>query len=338
MLILEDGTAYAMGESNPDYSALLGKLLPLYQDLEIINDGNTYFVTASGEAAQEIIQLLLPQASGNLANTQQLTAQLTLTDQAVTIIQVSAQGVLEDSDQTAFSLTATMENIEDQASFDIPQAVLDAADSDDATQLPAMTDDLLNLLTAWYQWNQQDAHLSQVTLTANCGPVVVNDQLELSAANVDGKPVYGIRKNGLCIYWSDGQLLNQDGSTVTGEQQSPEDLAQLLDISYLVCQDGTFTTAQQSGSTLYTMELSGDSMEKFAEMIAPDAAKLEPELTGGTLTVHVTDGTISGISFDLGGSITVATFGADVSITGQITFQDGTVTIPEAVQKAICSS
>ena len=164
--------------------------------------------------------------------------------------------------------------------------ILYAADSDDATQLPAMTDDLLNLLTAWYQWNQQDTHLAQVTLTANCGPVVVNDQLELSAANVDGKPVYGIRKNGLCIYWSDGQLLNQDGSTVTGEQQSPEDLAQLLDISYLVCQDGT----------------------------------------------------ISGISFDLGGSITVATFGADVSITGQITFQDGTVTIPEAVQKAICSS
>ena len=86
------------------------------------------------------------------------------------------------------------------------------------------------------------------------------------------------------------------------------------------------------------MELSGDSMEKIAEMIAPYAAKLGPELTGGTLTVHVTDGTISGISFDLGGGITVATFGADVSITGQITFQDGTVTIPEAVQKAICSS
>lgn len=86
------------------------------------------------------------------------------------------------------------------------------------------------------------------------------------------------------------------------------------------------------------MALSGDSMEEIAEKIAPDAAKQGPELTGGTLTVHVTDGTLSGISFDLGGSITVAAFGADVSITGQITFQDGEVTIPEAVQKAICKS
>lgn len=335
MLILENGTAYDIGDSCPDYAALLGKLLPLYNDLDITSDGDTYSVTASGETAQEIIQLLLPQASGNLANTQQLTAQLTLADQAVTDLQVSAQGVLEDSDQTAFSLTATMESIEDQASFDIPQAVLDAANDKDAVKLPAMTDDLMNLMTAWYQWYQQDTHLAQVSLTANCGPVVVNDQLELSTADLDGKTVYCIRKNGLCVYWSDGQLLNQDGSAVTEDQQSPENMAQLLDIAYLICQNGTFTTTQQSGTTLYTMELTGDSMEEIAKIIAPDAAKLGPELTGGTLTVHVTDGTLSGISFDLGGSVTIATFGADVSITGQMEFEDGDVTIPEAVQKAI---
>ncbi len=335
MLILENGTAYDIGNSCPDYASLLGKLLPLYHDLEITGDGDAYSVTASGETAQEILGLLMPQTVGDLANTQQLTSQLMLTDQAVTGIEISAQGVLEDGAQTPFSITATMENIEDQASFDIPQVVLDAADSDNAVQLPTMTDDLLTLLTAWYQWNQQDTHLAQVTLTANCGPVVVNDQLELSTANLDGKAVYGIRKNGLCVYWSDGQLLNQDGSTVTADQQSPEELVQLLDIAYVICQNGTFTTTQQSGSTLYTMELTGDSMEEIAEMIAPDAAKLAPELTGGTMTVHVTDGTISGISFDLGGSITIAAFGADVSITGQITFQDGDVTIPEAVQKAI---
>ena len=335
MLILENGTAYDIGDSCPDYAALLGKLLPLYNDLDITGDGDTYSVTASGETAQEIIGLLLPQVSGNMANTQQLTAQLTHADQAVTNLQVSAQGVLEDSDQTAFSVTATMESIEDQASFDIPQAVLDAANDKDAVKLPAMTDDLMNLMTAWYQWYQQDTHLAQVSLTANCGPVVVNDQLELSTANVEGKTVYGIRKNGRSIYWSDGQLLNQDGSAVTEDQQSPENMAQLLDIAYLICQNGTFTTTQQSGTTLYTMELTGDSMEKIAEIIAPDAAKLGPELTGGTLTVHVTDGTLSGISFDLGGSVTIATFGADVSITGQMEFEDGDVTIPEAVQKAI---
>ncbi len=277
----------------------------------------------------------MPQASGEIANTQQLTAQLTLTEQTITGIEVSAQGVLEDGEQTPFSITATMENIEDQASFDIPQAVLDAANNKDAVQLPAMTDELLTLLTAWYQWNQQDTHLAKVTLMTNCGPVVVNDQLELFSASLDEKPVYGIRKNSLSVYWSDGQLLNQDGSPVAGDQQSPEDLVQLLDTTYLICQDGTFTTARQDSTTLYTMTLTGDSMEEIAEMIAPDAAKLGPELTGGTLTVRVTNGAIAGISFDLGGNITIATFGADVSITGQITFQDGDVTIPEAVQETI---
>ncbi len=51
MLILENGTAYDIGNSCPDYASLLGKLLPLYHDLEITGDGGTYSVTASGETA-----------------------------------------------------------------------------------------------------------------------------------------------------------------------------------------------------------------------------------------------------------------------------------------------
>ena len=335
MLILEDGTAYAIGESTPDYAALLGKLLPLYNDLEITGDGDTYSVTATGDAAQEIISLVLPQTAGNLVTTQQLHAQLTLSENAVTGITVSAEGMLSDDAQTAFSLSASMDDIGDQASFVLPQAVLNAADSAEAAQLPAMTEDLMNLMTAWYQWNRQDSHLAEVSLTANCGPVVINDQLELSSALLDGTPVYGIRKNGLCIYWSDGQLLNQDGTAVSDAQQSPEDMKQLLDIAYLVCRDGTFTTSQQADDTVYTMELSGDTMEEIAGIIAPEAAALAPELTGGTLTVHVADGTLTGMSVALNGTVTVATFGADVSITGQLTFQDRTVTIPDAVQKAL---
>lgn len=177
MLILEDGKAYALGSSSPDYAALLEHLLPLYNHLEITSDGDTYRVTATGKTAQEIITLLLPQTAGALADS-----------------------------QTTFSLSVSMDQITDQASFTIPQAVLDAADTADPAELPTMNQDLMNLMTAWYQWNQQDTHLAEVSLTANCGPVVVNDQLELSSALLDGTTVYGIRKNGLSIYWSDGQL------------------------------------------------------------------------------------------------------------------------------------
>lgn len=306
MLILEDGKAYALGSSSPDYAALLEHLLPLYNHLEITSDGDTYRVTATGKTAQEIITLLLPQTAGALADS-----------------------------QTTFSLSVSMDQITDQASFTIPQAVLDAADTADPAELPTMNQDLMNLMTAWYQWNQQDTHLAEVSLTANCGPVVVNDQLELSSALLDGTTVYGIRKNGLSIYWSDGQLLNQDGTPVSDQQQTPENMAQLLDVAYLICQDSVFTTSQQTDGTIYTMEQDGDSMEEIAALIAPDAAALGPELTGGTLTVHVTDGALTGISVELGGNVTVATFSTSVSITGQIAFKDGTVTIPEAVQDAL---
>ena len=335
MLILEDGKAYTLGSSSPDYAALLEHLLPLYNHLEITSDGDTYRVTATGETAQEIITLLLPQTAGALADTQQLTAQLTLRENTVTNITLSADGVLTDDSQTAFSLSVSMDQITDQASFTIPQAVLDAADTAAPAELPTMNQDLMNLMTAWYQWNQQDTHLAEVSLTANCGPVVVNDQLELSSALLDGTTVYGIRKNGLSIYWSDGQLLNQDGTPVSDQQQTPENMAQLLDVAYLICQDGVFTTSQQADGTIYTMGLDGDSMEEIAALIAPDAAALGPELTGGTLTVHVTDGALTGISVELGGNVTVATFSTSVSITGQIAFKDGTVTIPEAVQDAL---
>ena len=152
----------------------------------VTGDGDTYSVTAAGAAALEIISLLLPQTAGSLVTTQQLYAQLTLKDNAITNITVSAEGMLSDDAQTTFSLSASMDDIGDQASFVLPQAVLDAADSAEAAQLPAMTEDLMNLMTAWYQWNRQDSYLAEVSLTANCGPVVINDQLELSSAMLDG--------------------------------------------------------------------------------------------------------------------------------------------------------
>ena len=76
MLILSNGTAYDLGDSYPNYAALLGQLLPLYSNLDITAHGDTYSVTASGNAAQAVLRLLLPQAADDLASTQQLTATL----------------------------------------------------------------------------------------------------------------------------------------------------------------------------------------------------------------------------------------------------------------------
>lgn len=331
-VILGNGRAYRIAESLPDYAAMLQQLTPLYKELKAVHQDGSWQITADGTIAKQLLTAILPELSGNLADTQQFTARVTLNGLRAEQIEISASGTLQTGD--SFRVILQLDQISDSADFTVPQAVANTAASlsDD---LPVITQEWLALLSAWQQWQQQDQVSANISLQADCGPVVVNQSLNFYVKQVSNGQLYCINKDGLSIYWSGDKAVRQDGSTASSEEQKLVNSAQILDLAYLACEEGNFVKSQQGSIVSYTMQLTGDTMNSLAAVVAPDAANLDLSFTEGTLTIRLDNGSITEISFRCAGNVKVVVLETAASLSGTIRFTNQPFTIPDAVQTAL---
>lgn len=332
VVILENGKAYQIHESFPDYAALLQKIVPLYLDLKAEHKDDAWTVTTDGETAQELLQTAVPGLSEDSLNTQSVTVRVQLDADEVEKIELAANGTLQNA--LPFSVTVCMEHFSTSASFEVPDAVLDTVNSLDGG-LPVITEDVFSLLAAWQQWKNQSSQTAVMSLSANLGPLVVDQSFNFYTGQFDGKQVYAINKDGVSIYWSDDQVVRQDGTPASAEEKELAKTSALLDVLYTTCQNATFTKTQQSGTDVYTIQLDADGMAELAALIAPDSRKLDLTFRSGELTIHVTQGEIHRISFDCAGKVKVVSLEETASLHGEIEFIDGTVVIPESAGYAL---
>lgn len=157
-----------------------------------------------------------------------------------------------------------MGNITTYAEFDVPDAVVEAAASvpDDK---PVITEDALTLFAAWQQWKQQENKAADISLNADCGPVVVEQRLKFYVC----QSIYCISKDTLALYWNSERTIRQYGSVASDDEQKIADMAKLMDIAYLACRDASFTKYEQHGITSYTVQLDSGTMQSIVAMIAP---------------------------------------------------------------------
>ena len=81
-----------------------------------------------------------------------------------------------------------MEQFSYSASFEVPDAVLDTVNSPDG-DLPVITEDVLSLLAAWQRWKNQSSQTAAMSLSANLGPLVVDQSFNFYAGQFDGKQI-----------------------------------------------------------------------------------------------------------------------------------------------------
>ena len=331
-VILESGSAYQVHESFPDYPALLTQLTPLFKDLKAERSGDAWTVTAEGRTAQKLLTSAVPALSGSLSEMQSAAVRVRLDGLTVRTIELSAEGTLQNG--LALSVSVCMDDITGSADFDIPQAVLDAA-TDLGGDRPVITEDSLTLLAAWEKWRQQESGTAKLSVCANCGPVVVDQSLDLYVSRSGKQQIYCISKDGLSLYWSGERVVRQDGSAASEEERRLTGSAQLLDILYLACQRSEITKARQDGADAYTVQLDGGTMEEIAAAIAPDTSGLDAAFDSGSLTVCVSRGELRSISFRCTGSVRVVVLDTAASLTGNIEFVDRDITIPESAARAL---
>lgn len=334
-VILENGRVYRLGELFPDYSDLLGLIVPLCQNMEFDEGEDTCQVSVEGEMAQKVLEAVVPDIAAQLSETQKLTISVQKADDTIQKIEISASGILQNDTQSEFSISICMDSIESNSDMEVPQAVIDAAKEGTGGDAPVITEDLLQLLSAWAKENGKDSASADVTLRADCGPVVLRDSLKLYRQTTEKQSIYCISKGGINLYWSDGTVVDENGQAVSGESARSAQTAKLLEIAYLACQRGSFTKSQQEDDTIYSVELDADSMGEIATIIAPDADKLDSVFQSGTLAVRIRDSEIVGLSVSGTGTVTVASAKVTATIEAEFTVTDETITIPERVENAV---
>ena len=330
-VILESGKAYQILQGFPDYTELLQRLAPLYQNVEVEHNGDVWEVEAEGETAQKLVTAVLPELSGRMAQTQSLTAQVELKGRTIQGIRLIMAGALQDG--TPFSVEISMKNFSNSASFTVPDAVAEsaAAQRDD---LPVITEDTLTLLTAWQRYSQKENTAAEVTLSVNCGPVVASPSFTYYTQQSGEKRIHSISKDGIAIYWSDDQMLRQDGTAVSKAEEKWKDYAQVIDIAYRICQSGELEKTESADAEQYTIHLDSDTMKEIAALLAPDSAKLDLDFTEGTLTMDLTEGNLSEIHLDCQGRVKVAVLEATAGLSADIVFTDAVLKLSKAVENS----
>ena len=142
---------------------------------------------------------------------------------------------------------------------------------------------------------------------------MLNTTLDVSSTVTDGERSYRIGKNDIGI--------DLDGSDGENEQTAAK-YVELVDVVYLACISGDVTSAKHGESTVYTMTLDADSIERIVAIIAPEAEKLGAVFSSGTAELAVTDGEIDTITINCTGTMKVVLVETAVSVNAELTLDN----------------
>jgi len=341
VVYLENGAAFRLGDSGfLDYATLLGTVKALYQagDIEVFKNGSEkiYSLRVEKEEAQTLLHSLFPATGGaaeELAALDALDVDLTARSGKFAELRFTADGVLTDGSPASLSAVLTARS--EWEAPEIPSAVREAINAGGA-DAEENTADLLRLLRAWGALNLTDPLSVQMTLSADCGPLVLNDDLELFRTWVDGRQAGCVRKAGQSLYYSGGKFYTEGGVSInTGITGDALSQTQLLELAYSLCLQGEADCAERNGAYLYNLRLGAEDIAEIAGDILPDIRALDVAFQDGVLEVWVKDDAIESVRFSCGGTLRVLFTDAQAHLSCELGFAPTDFRIPEDVAEAM---
>ncbi len=332
---LENGAVFSLGEGVfPDYGGLPDQIRAMYKlgRASVFANGEEriYSLSLEGERAQALFQSLIPEVGD--AALERLDVSLSARSGRFTALRFEGAGALTGGQ--AVVLTAALTARDEWEAPVISEAARTAILAGEA---PKDGEDLLRLLSAWGRLNLMDPLSVQMTLSADCGPLVVGDQMELFRTWTGGKRVVCLRRAGKDVYFSGGKLYDAEGNILALEDASagPAAREELLELAYRLCLRGQADCQERDGGYLYTLDLDLKDLEEAAQAILPQIQALEPSLTGGRLEVMVAEDTVERVELSCGGSMRVLLTDARVSLSCGLSFEKRDFELPEDVAEAV---
>lgn len=323
---LENGRAYRLSSSMTlsDLAALFRKA---HVDCEKTDADTLYTAALSAADADALLTLLEPEV-GDLTGIDRLTAVLTVADGCARSLRLTA------GPEDAPVLTAVMDFTAKVTAPQVPEAVTAAIAGGTEPENTVLPADTLRLLRSWAALRSREVLAADLTLTADCGPLVLRDTLQYDRRTVDGQDFTAVRKGALSLYFSGDKLCDAEGHVLTtGDALASQ--AQLLQLAYQLVLNGTAACTQTGGTDTYTLTLDEAGAAEFAAAIAPDIQSQHVAFTGGRVTMEVQDTQLCSVRITCSGSISVALTEASASLSADIRFVSRNYPFPRAVLNAL---
>lgn len=337
-VFLEDGTAYRVDASLPDYSQLLELCMVLYQHADVEAVQNSYTLSASGADAMAIFELLLAGRGAALSEAAALRVSLLTQERALHALTFSGSGQLNDAAHTAYALEVTLTRT-DEAQSEIPDAVKDAIAAGDYEDTQLLTKELYALASAWQTLLAKDPLEATLSLNAVCGPVCVQEELSLTRWAQADTPICCIAENGYGLYFSNQAICDSSGSSVPLASAPNAGAASILEILYPLFLHASASCEENGAQRIYTLQLDADGMQKLACAIAPELEKLALSFTSGSARLVMDDGAICSVSLRIDASAQIVLSRVEAAISAALDFSqaESAAQLPEAVRAALAA-
>lgn len=321
VVFLPSGTAYKLSSDTPDYSRILDQLLEMYSlvDVEAVN--GIYTVTAEGDSAKKLLELLLPGAKSLLSDTNRLTVDLLTEADNLTEIHFTGAGNLADSVKTPFSVSAVVK-ILPASDGKIPQVVSDAVLSGNYQAQEVYSDDLIRLVNAWKDYNTHNPVGADVKISTDLGPMVLTEDFRFYQWKVEESVIHGIEKEDLTVYLANGTLYDAEGHSVPLGSTPKTDMAAILDLVYRNFSNAKFQCTQTEEGFVYTVTLNETGMKTLIAAVLPEAPDMEISFSDGIIRLLVKDDTLQSIHISCGGSTKVAVVDVAAALSLEMVMMD----------------
>lgn len=336
---LPDGTAYEVDATLPDRTELLETTSGLFRKSSIqtqIACGDTiYRISVLPEDARTVLLCLMPEATNldPVEKGEKMTMELQTRDNQLQKLTCHYVGETPTGAEISLVVTVTPGD----GIPEIPDDVL-AAISEETDPTGNLTSDLLILAAAWVKFETTEQQSGVAHLSADCGSLRMNDQLDYHRWIVDNMPICRLQKNNLCVYLSRSGICTEDGNSITGGEKELIAISDLLELAKKLSQTCRFAyTADNSGAN-YTISLTPEASQSFIEKIVSNNTLLNIDSLGGTLMITVSDGRIFSVQVDCYGETKIvlskaeARFHADLFLDRE---PQTNADIPETVKSAL---
>lgn len=331
-LYLENGKSYAVGGAFPDYAELLDTTAELCRTLSVSKsvDGQNkvYTFTAEGDDASALLHLL---TSDEIADAAALSSiRVTLTAESGELMRMNFAA--ENSGDLHVNADAVFT---DASAPVVPDEVLSAIRSSSAASPSTLTDDALRLLHAWGELTN-DISSSDISLSADCGPIVLSSTLQYDRSSIDGQSYGCIRKNTLAVYFSGDKICDASGNSVDAASAQLVDASSLIDLCYRLILDGSAGCERVSDGYLYGLSLDSDAMNDLAAAIAPDIKAQNVTFSSGRISVLVSEqGALKSVNISCSGALHLILSDAPASLSAVITPAEREFSIPQPALNAL---
>ena len=334
VMLLENGKACRAEGTLPDYSKLLAYAAGLYRTVEVDvraeNGVKTYHAAARGEAAQQILAALLPDAAVAVAETETVEFELVLSDGEPQSLRIRWNGEAGEADAELRIMGEAREHV-------LPQAVRAAIASGEYAKAEDIAPELKLLLLTWTELSARDPLSADVSLTANCGPLLLGENLSWQRTNWEGTELSCVSRRGMKLYYTDEAVCTGSGLAVDRDGGSFTDASELLHLAYEAFLLGDVECAETAGGWRCTVALDSARMAEFAGLIAPETRAMGISFEAGTVRLEVADGAAASIAVQCRGTVRVVRAEIPATVGAKLTFtEDGAFPVPPAgVRRAL---